>query len=143
MHYYAHFIIFCLFLQLLFCLFLLFLLGSCCCINNVLFCAICIYIHPTHSLFCNYSLVFHIVFIFCSHSFATIKVQKTRTLDEFFHNSPGALCGAWALLIFGISSSKLIIYLYNSHKKARNFSEFISFIFPCFYSLFHVLNLFI
>ena len=30
-----------------------------------------------------------------------MNLHKTSTLDEFFHNSPGALCGAWALLMLG------------------------------------------
>lgn len=66
-----------------------------------LFCALCIHKYLPHIIFCHYSLVFHIVFIFCSHFLVTINLHKTRTLDEFFHNSPGAPCGTWALLILG------------------------------------------
>ena len=38
-------------------------------------------------------------FTFCSHLFDKIKLHKKDTIDEFFHNSPGALSGTWALLI--------------------------------------------
>jgi len=40
-----------------------------------------------------------------------MKLHKEDTIDEFFHNSPGAPSGAWALLILGHKKSTIGAFL--------------------------------
>ena len=56
-------------------------------------------------------------FTFCSYFSVKIKLHQRDTIDEFFHNSPGAPSGAWALLILATKNAPygaFFVYIINN-----------------------------